>query len=62
MSTIRDIMKNFTPKDFQEALLKRKMGKILEGHKNGWLTNDEAKKLLINAFENYTTWVDKNKE
>lgn len=57
----KDIMESVTPEKFYKALLRRKIGEILEGHKTGWLTNDEAKERLINAFEEYQEWVDKDK-
>jgi len=62
--SLKDIMSKLTPEKWREVLLRRKMGQILEAHKTGWVTNDEAKDMLLNAFEQYCDFreMDKLKE
>ncbi|MDS7057144.1 hypothetical protein NXG04_07580 [Klebsiella pneumoniae] len=65
MVTVRDFFNNITTEEWREALLRRKIGRVLDGHKNGWLTNDEAKTLIIKAFEQHEEYkkiIDKYKD
>ncbi|AGI11949.1 hypothetical protein X915_gp112 [Bacillus phage vB_BanS-Tsamsa] len=62
MSRFRDIMKSITPEQWRKAILRRRIGEVLTGHKTGWLTDEEAKDHLIKVFEEYQSWVDKDKE
>jgi len=62
MSRIRDIMKEMSPERWRKAILRRKIGEVLEGHRIGWLSNEEAKDHLMNIIEEYIEWVDKSKE
>lgn len=62
MSRIRDIFNEMSPERWRKAILRRKIGEVLEGHKSGWRTNEEAKDRIIELIEEYIEWVDKSKE
>ncbi|AKQ08412.1 hypothetical protein PQE66_gp097 [Bacillus phage PBC2] len=61
MSRIKDIMSGISPERWRKAILRRKIGEVLEGHKIGWLSNEEAKDRMEELIEEYIEWVDKNK-
>ena len=62
MSRIRDIMNQISPEQWRKVILKRKIGEVLEGHRIGWLSDEEAKDHLMKIIEEYVEWIDKSKE